>query len=88
MGEAKRKSKNAVEAIEKAIGVETPGGRIQVRWDGKAAATPFGQMAFFIEFLMLTGLYGRWLESAPLSYTGPHSSKAQDILGMLMLVEN
>ena len=44
MGEAKRKSKNAVEAIEKAIGVETPGGRIQVRWDGKAAATPFGQM--------------------------------------------
>ena len=85
MGEEKRKTKSALQVVEKAIGVETPGGRIQVRWDGRAAATPFGQMAFFIEFLMLTGLYGRWLESAPLSYTGPHSSKTRDILGTLFL---
>lgn len=85
MGEAKRKARNALRAVENAIGVETPGGRIQVRWDGKASATPFGQMAFFIEFLMLTGLYSRWLESAPLSYSGPHSSKTRDILGTLFL---
>jgi hypothetical protein len=85
MGEAKRRARNALQMIEKAIGVETPGGRIQVRWDGKAGATPFGQMAFFIEFLKLTGLYEHWLESAPLSYTGPNRSKTRDILGTLFL---
>jgi hypothetical protein len=31
-----------------------------VRWSKGAAATLFGPMAFFIEFLNLTRLYGRW----------------------------
>ena len=85
MGEAKRNAEMAIQETARAIGVETPGGRIQVRWDGKSAATPFGQMAFFIEFLMLTGLYAKWIETCPLSYPGPHSSKIADILGTLFL---
>ncbi len=44
-------------AISQAVGVEGPRGRIPVRWDGKTAATRFGQMAFFLEFLRCTGLY-------------------------------
>lgn len=85
MGEATRKAAKAVQETARVIGVETPGGRVQVRWDGQSAATPFGQMAFFIEFLMLTGLYAKWIETCPLTYQGPHSSKTADILGTLFL---
>jgi hypothetical protein len=85
MGEAKRRGVRAVRAIEQAIGVETPSGRIKVRWDGKSAATPFGQMAFFLEFLTLTGLYSRFESERPLSYTGPHCSTVKDILGTWFL---
>lgn len=85
MGEAKRKGEKAIRAMSQAIGVETLGGRIQVKWDAKSTATPFGQMAFFIEFLMLTGLYAKWIETCPLSYSGPHSSKIADILGTWFL---
>lgn len=84
MGEAKRRRESAVQETVKTI-VETPGGRIQVCWDGKSAGTPFGQMAFFIEFLMLTGLYAKWVETCPLAYQGPHSSKISDLLGTLFL---
>ena len=55
--------------------------RLQVRWDSESAATPFGQMAFFLEFLHLTGLYERWQQACPLTYTGPHGSRREDILG-------
>ncbi|MES2353379.1 MAG: transposase [Pseudomonadota bacterium] len=85
MGEAKRKGELAVRKAAQAIGVETPGGRIQVKWDNRSAATPFGQMAFFVEFLQLTGLYARWREACPLSYRGPHCSKIGDILGTWFL---
>jgi len=80
MGEAKLKVKKVANAITEAIGVETKGGRIQVRWDADAATTPFGQLVFFVEFLTLTGLLERWMESCPLNYQGAHSSKRQDIL--------
>ena len=35
----------AIQETARAIRVETPGGRIQVRWDGKSAATPSGCLA-------------------------------------------
>jgi hypothetical protein len=42
-------------------------------------------MAFFIEFLNLTGLYRRWQESCPLRLKSPNASKIGDILGTLFL---
>ena len=36
--------------------VDTYGGTVRVRWDEAAAVTPFGQLAFFIEFLKTAGL--------------------------------
>lgn len=85
MGEAKRKLEKTQRPILPALSVETPGGRIHVKWDTHATATPFGQMAFFIEFLMLTGVYSAWIQTCPLSYSGPHSSKIADILGTWFL---
>ena len=85
MGEAKRKREMPVKEIAQAIGVETMNGRIQVKWDTSSSATPFGQMAFFIEFLKLTGLYERWIEDCPLRYAGPNGSPTADILGTWFL---
>lgn len=85
MGEAKLKLKRTTAAVSQYIGVETSGGRIQVRWDADATTTPFGQMVFFIEFLTLTGMLERWITACPLNYQGAHSSKKQDILGTWLL---
>ena len=85
MGEAKRKREMPVKELAQAIGVETMNGRVQVKWDISLSATPFGQMAFFIEFLKLTGLYERWIEDCPLRYAGPNGSPTADILGTWFL---
>lgn len=85
MGEAKRKREMLSKEVEQAFGVETLGGRIQVKWDTSSSATPFGQIAFFIEFLKLTGLYERWIEDCPLRYAGPNGSATADILGTWFL---
>lgn len=42
---------------ERAIALDTFGGRIHVEWDPAAAVTPLGQLPFFIEFLKVSGLF-------------------------------
>ena len=54
MGGHKRPSKTAL-AGEEAIVVQTMGGRMHVRWDETARATPHGQLVFFAEFLATAG---------------------------------
>jgi hypothetical protein len=85
MGEAKRREAAAVQDQLAALGVESLGGRVQVRWNQREAATPFGQMAYFAEFLNLTGLYRRWIEDCPLQFASPNGSKIADVLGTLFL---
>jgi len=85
MGEAKRRLKSRQVEISKAIGVQTAGGKVQVRWDDKSEATPFGQMVFFIEFLTTTGLWSSWVEECPLEYRSPNGSDKRDILGTWLL---
>jgi hypothetical protein len=85
MGEARRRDAAAVHEALTALGVEALGGSVQVRWNRGEAATPFGQMAYFAEFLNLTGLYRRWVESCPLRYASPNGSKIGDVLGTLFL---
>ena len=81
----------AVRDAVEALAVDTVGGRVQVRWNTHRATTPFGQLAFFIEFLNLTGLYRRWEEDSPWQYVGPlgglgpHGSRTQDIIGTWFL---
>lgn len=85
MGEAKRKREMTIKEAIPAISVQTMKGAIQVRWDTSSSATPFGQMAFFIEFLKLTGLYEHWINDCPLRYSGPNGSPTADILGTWFL---
>lgn len=85
MGESKLKQAKREEMLLSCSGVQTMGGRVQVRWETESAATPMGQLAYFIEFLTLTGLWPRWLESCPLTYTSPNAPSRADVLGTWML---
>jgi hypothetical protein len=85
MGEAKRREEAGRKEVMTALKLVTPGGGIHVRWDHQEAATPFGQMAFFAEFLGVTGLWDRWVEGCPLVYSSPNAPGKRDVLGTWLL---
>ena len=90
MGEVKNNPDWPVKPLSEAVvealtWVDTAGGRIQVRWNDDAAVTPFGQMAFFIEFLNLTGLLQAWIDDCPLTYLSPNAPTKRDLLGTWLL---
>jgi len=95
MGEGEFEQKALVKAIgtglqEQAgtaeeLRVATPGGRFQVRWDEGGKATALGQLAFFAEFLEVSGLFGRWVQGCPMSYTSPNAPAVEDVLGTWLL---
>ena len=85
MGESKLKLVRREEMLLSCAGVQTAGGRVQVRWESESAATPMGQLAYFIEFLTLTGLWSRWLEGCPLAYASPNAPSKAEVLGTWML---
>jgi hypothetical protein len=90
MGEAKRPQEPILKPVNQALAealasLDTPGGRLQVRWDAGAAVTPFGQMAYFIEFLNLTGLLDEWIAGCPLTYLSPNAPTQRDLLGTWLL---
>lgn len=65
--------------------VATPGGRFQVRWDEGGSATALGQLAFFAEFLEVSGLFARWVDGCPMAYTSPNAPDEVDVLGTWLL---
>ncbi|MFN7483280.1 MAG: IS1380 family transposase [Betaproteobacteria bacterium] len=86
MGEADDLKRSALaQASEAAMAVDTMGGRVHVRWDDTAQATPHGQIVFFAEFLATAGVFDRWVQGCPLHYSSPNASRARDVLGTLML---
>lgn len=95
MGEEKFVQTALVKAVQDAIAVQpqqsgdlrvaTPGGVFQVRWDENASASALGQLAFFGEFLEVSGLFQRWVESCPLAYTSPNAPEVRDVLGTWLL---
>ena len=85
MGESKQKRLQDEQMLLSCAGVQTAGGRVQVRWEQGSAATPMGQLAYFIEFLTLTGLWSRWQQGFPLEYRSPNAPSKADVLGTWML---
>ena len=65
--------------------VATPGGRYQIRWDEGGSATALGQLVFFAEFLEVSGIFARWMETCPLTYTSPNAPELVDVLGTWLL---
>jgi Transposase DDE domain group 1 len=95
MGELEFEQKALVKAVDQALvapardaaelRLSTPGGRFQVRWDEGGSATALGQLAFFAEFLEVTGLFERWVEGCPMAYTSPNAPAVVDVLGTWLL---
>ena len=89
MGEARRKRALALRdggaGGEEAVVVDTLGGRMHVRWDEAAPATPNGQLVFFAEFLAATGVFERWVQQCPLQYRSGNAPDKRDVLGTLLL---
>jgi len=85
MGESKLKLVKREEMLLSCAGVQTMAGRVRIRWESESAATPMGQLAYFIEFLHLTGLWSRWLENCPLAYASPNAPSKAEVLGTWML---
>jgi hypothetical protein len=86
MGKTREPKKTEVaQAVGETLVVQTMGGRMHVRWDETAQATPHGQVVFFVEFLATAGVFDRWVDTCPLHYSSPNASRARDVLGTLML---
>ena len=72
MGEARHKALAARESAgsdpSQPQVVDTLGGRMHVRWDEGAQATPHGQLVFFAQFLAATGVFERWVSQCPLAW--------------------
>jgi hypothetical protein len=87
MGEHKRRPMGALAKLKEGGDqpqvVDTLGGRMHVRWDEGAAATPHGQLVFFAEFLATTGVFERWVSSCPLEYRSGNAPDKRDVLGTL-----
>lgn len=89
MGEAKFEQKPLAKAVGNALAeqahevhrVTTPGGQLQVRWDEVGSATALGQLAFFAEFLEVSGLFERWVGGCPMNYSSPNAPEVRDVLG-------
>jgi len=75
MGESELKLARREEMLLSCAGVQTMAGRVQVRWESESAATPMGQLAYFIVFVNLTGLWRGWLESCPHELCQPQCAK-------------
>src|SRR3989304_4737258 len=93
MGEAEFEQKPLAKAVSNALSeqasevqrIMTPGGKFQVRWDEGGSATALGQLAFFAEFLEVSGLFERWVDGCPMSYSSPNAPEIRDVLGTWLL---
>ena len=82
MGEQDKPKKSVLaQAASQTMVLDTMGGRMRVRWDETAQATPHGQLVFLAEFLATAGVFDRWVEACPLSYSSPNGSAKRDVLG-------
>ncbi len=81
MGEAKRKALKA----QKAVVLDTFGGRIHIERDPGDAVTPLVQLPFFIEFLKVSGLLEAWVTGCPLRYASNNAPDKQAVLSTFLL---
>ena len=59
--------------------VDTYAGPVQVEWDPDAAVTPLGHLAFFAEYLKLSGRFDALVADCPLVYSSPNAPAKRDV---------
>lgn len=65
--------------------LDTFGGLIEVRWEEDAGVSMHGGLAFFIEFLKVSGIWEKFVEECPLKYVSPNAPSKSEILGTILL---
>ena len=68
----------AREVTREAVKLDTFGGTVHVEWDAEAAATPLGHLAFFAEYLKVSGRFDALVADCPLHYTSPNAPSKRD----------
>ena len=74
-----------IEAMERGVSLDTFAGKIHLKWSPEGAVSSMGMMPFFIEFLKTSGLFEKFVEECPLSYTSPNAPRKRDVLGTILL---
>ena len=72
-------------AAAEAVQLDTFGGLVHVEWDPDAAATPLGHLAFFTEYLKVSGRFDALVSDCPLHYRSPNAPSKRDVLGTVLL---
>lgn len=70
MGEMIKKTALA-QASEEFVAIQTLGGRMHVRWDDGAQATPHGQIVYFAEIFATAGIFDNWVRTAHFTTPAP-----------------
>jgi hypothetical protein len=65
--------------------INSYGGAVRVSWNEEESVTPFGQLAFFVEFLKTADLFDPWVKECPLKYASNNGTSARDLLGTTLL---
>ena len=65
--------------------VDTYAGPVQVEWNPDATVTPLGHLAFFAEYLKLSGRFDALVADSPLVYASPNAPSKRDVLGTAVL---
>ena len=73
-----------VQELDK-VAVDTYAGCVHIHWDHSTPVTPFGQLAFFIEFLKRTELWDDFITECPLNLISNNAPTKTDILGTILL---
>jgi len=67
------------------VTLDTFAGPVKVEWDETSPLTPLGQIAFFIEFLKISGRLDAAISDCPLVYTSPNAPNVRDVVGTWVL---
>jgi hypothetical protein len=65
--------------------LDTFAGPVKVEWDEASSLTALGQVAYFIEFLKVSGRFDALVADCPLERTSGNASQMRDVIGTLML---
>lgn len=68
-----------------AMTLDTFAGPVKVEWDTSSPLTPLGQVAYFIEFLKVSGRFDGAVADCPLEYTSPNAPEVRDVIGTWVL---
>jgi len=64
--------------------LETIGGGVEVRWEEDSGVSMHGGLAYFIEFLNVSGIWKRFVAECPLKYSSPNAPTNSEILGTIL----